>query len=607
MINYILFWDNDELLDNDNMEKVHIQQRLAQKSWELRKIYDLPEPETNEEVPKFIVQKEKFPMEYKNQEIWKKIIDDISLYIGNDTEWRFLLFIASEKKPLEKEYDYIKQFLAQMMYYNMNDNEEVSAGLTCELPEQIWLITLKDTNCDDSILYYNDMEREDENIYAVYPPNCRFLCYELDYRKENYFDSEMLKMHCSIRCLARSILPADMIKGNQMYCLKTEWDEKQLYIEINQYEVWLKQIEKRITTIKKNITENRLEDFEIPKWDENDRIQKRENNKLNEKRPKEIVEKVENMLESANINARVEFDRYKEQLKQYLEKQKGHILSKSRRFSLKENMYKEEQAMYQKYKGFPFKNLLYNIINQFLQIKHFFIFGTQSNKKEQKQNFEQEIEYLYNLNQKMSQEFWSSIFKAFIQIISCFFMFYLAADNMEIINLYTIPSVIWGTGICAVICIVVYLILRLVYSGWHKCLCQIFYHMQKRKLKVNKKYFLHLMNYFRLRYILNFSKEQQKQKSLEEEMYNEWLQEWKKYNEICNQFKISFGKRKDEPMEILRYGNIHKMLVYKQNRKLYSLSTKMSVLNINGSNIHIPFAFMKKIKLEKIYNISQKS
>lgn len=606
MINSILYLDSEELWDCDE-KRLRIQQALEQKSWELRKLYNLPEVGTEGEIPVFSVFEEKL-LVGSQEEVWIETIKNISIQIGNNKEWRLLLFLASEREPFGSEYHWLQMFLAQMMYYDNNQEINELSGLTCELPEQIWIITLRDTSIDNitpvGLQHYDSTVHEDEQIYAAYPPNCRFLCYGLDYRKENYFDREMLKMHCAIRCLARPLLPADLLKGNQKYLLGAEWDEGKFCIEIKEYEDWLQRVKRKIVNIRQNTAEARIDESIIMK--PSVPITESKFIKVDGQTPVEMKRKTESLIENANIEQRRVFERYREALDECLKKQEGYILLKTKESSLREDMYEKEKNMYKKTTRTPTNwNFSYIIMRSIFRIKNWLVFKDKNSREERRLDLEKEINYYGNQIQVMKRQAISRILETLVYINLCFLITCLAGFDLGENSKVSIFGIFVGMFLTSVCGIIVFLAFLRGYQFWHKRLCKVFSAIQREKIISNKNYFRHMLDYFRLKRILNFHAEQKKKKSMQEKMYEQWEQEWEKYHEICSQFQISFGimEHMAENLETER-GNIWEMLLKKQYKELYSLHGRPAEIIVNGSSIVVPFVFIKEIRLAKIYHIS---
>lgn len=604
MINFILYLDNEGFWERDE-KKLRIQQALEQKSWELRKLYHLPESGKEGEVPDFYVFEEKLPVGRHEEEAWEETIKNISIQIGNNKEWRLLLFLASEKDPLGSEYDYLKMFLAQIMYYD-NGNMNGGSGLTCELPEQIWMITLKDTSMEDDasmgLQYYDRAVYGDERGYAGYPPNCRFLCYGIDYRKENYFGREMLKMHCALRCLARPLLSADLLKGNQRYLFGAEWDEEKLCSEIGRYERWLQQVKRKIANIRQSTVGAGMDDYAVIKPPV--LATRLKITKIDGKKPIEIRRETESLIEDANIEQRRVLERYREELDENLKKQEGRILLKSRESRLKEDMQEKEKSMYERTdKTSVNRNFGYMMMKIIFRVKNYFVFKDKKSRSERKLEIEKEISYYDKQMRGMKRRAVPRILEALVYINLCFLITWLAGVDIGEDSNVSISGILIGMALTSICVVIVFALFLAGYYFWHRNLCHVFYIIQKEKIISNENYFRNMLDYFRLRRILNFHMKQKKKKSMQEKMYDQWEQEWEKYDEICSQFKISFGKMRHIAVQPgTGRGNIRKMLLKGQYKELYSLYGNPVEITINGDRVVVPFAFIKEIRLVKIYH-----
>ena len=117
--------------------------------------------------------------------------------------------------------------------------------LTCPHPESIWLITLGNKPANP-LPYFHSQYRSDETPYSIYPPNCRFLRFMLNFHLQNSFSTKMLELHCGIRSLARDILPAEVLRGNCVYYMEVDIDMLKFRETVLEYDQWLSHVEQAI-------------------------------------------------------------------------------------------------------------------------------------------------------------------------------------------------------------------------------------------------------------------------------------------------------------------------------------------------------------------------
>ena len=251
MTNYVMFWDTYTLVDPEEpIQQVEepaadpAEQELTQQIKELLKVYCIP----NETQMEFILLENLDTKCYKpdKENVRSKMLQQISGQVGNETEWRLIIFqVESSSQPADIP-NRLADFLAYVMSCETSGNRPLDRFyLTCEKPENIWIITVQDLKQSEQ----PDPPRTnitDISCYSAYPPNCRFLLYPIDFRKKNNFNWQILGLHAGVQCLAQNILPADLLQGNCINRLVVKLDEAKFCDSVEQYEAWLQRVDRTL-------------------------------------------------------------------------------------------------------------------------------------------------------------------------------------------------------------------------------------------------------------------------------------------------------------------------------------------------------------------------
>lgn len=222
--------------------------------------------------------------------------------------------------------------------------------LTCPQPESVWLVTLgnESTHSPPSV---PPSVRPDESCYGDYPPNCRFLRFELDYCFQNSFSTKMLELHCGVRSLARDILPAEMLRGNCVYQMEVELDAAAFHDTVAEYDQWLGHVEQAILQEEMRRESNWLRPESAPAASNMPAYQNKLKKgwTLDHKKPQTVLDQLEdevdNTLEQDSEEERVRLQNTAGQLKRWAEQQSCGMMAASSEKEWKRKMANTEQEM----------------------------------------------------------------------------------------------------------------------------------------------------------------------------------------------------------------------------------------------------------------------
>lgn len=569
--------------------------KLFREAKELLQIYDLPEEESGvEPVPVNI---------RLNIREASELIHCLNQQVGRCPEWRLLIYCASNLDPLCTELNNLQTVLCEMMYYEPDHQwgtppNPVQHGLTCTLPQQIWIITLRDLSefyepaWNDTVADF----RRDESKYKVYPPNCRFIRYGIDYRLESDFSSAILKLHWGIRCLARTLLPCNILKSGRIYSMSTNLNEAQYRVTMQSYERWLDKISNHLMSMETLENEKYMieQDIYHSKLSQYGRTYP-----IKGKTIQEIKQCAEKQLEADHDAERQKFVYEQRAIMNSLPDFEGYPLSETgqkvavlKRNETELSAFKMQRKKLSKWMSF------------LIRLRHLSILGF--TKYKMVWNNQINSHYEMDHNQKMQQEMqkhpWARRLYTWIvfglcNISALFASFALAQDDTgAAIGFW---QVIFNAAIQLLVVTLVYKVVSCFYN--HRCTCLFRHFKASEKVRISRSraYIKDVANYLRLQRILTYSEQQKEQKSRQKEKVLKWRKTWKHYHEICERSLQICGREGTEQLSgTEKSGNIKMLLEEEQVVDLYGLPVQPYTISVSNNKLTVPFSFIQGITLK---------
>ncbi len=606
MTNYMLFWDIQCFADCR-------EQKLSQQAKELMRLYSIPDNAPFQ----FVAMCDIDTREYASggsQEL-QRILRQISSQVGYKDEWRLIVFFMKDiDLPHAGENYGISAFLSRVMCYESRidpvDPVTREDCLVCKCPEEIWIVTLENEVHENDIIF-NSFEREDETCYSAYPPNCRFLRYCLEFRLENSYSRELLKLHCGIRSLARDIIPADSLCGNTVYRMEVDLDEELLCDIVEQYDAWLSQIERAILRRERNLPIGTLTVETAPGAGDYTEARKPDIlHSLNSKSAspeaafKQMRETAARILEEDGQCERRLLLEDIEALQQWEEKQGHQVLSSNEEKNLTHRIERLELEMLKpenvrkRFSLMRFGDYLLNLRGKFSECFQFE--GPESESAEaSSDSAEHEFQYVLMVSSMMKERFLEKILHVAGVSFFCV-LFVLCELNSAEISL-SIRTIVGVIAVIGVLIVTVYLVYFLFYMIRSRILFRKIVTAKEKEVMRSRKYFNLIRKHLRLSWVLEYSK---LQGGYSENAYAELRQkkdELKKYKSVCAQLKICCigmqgSKLKREPQ-----GNIDRMLDENSCVELFGLPGSLHQITLRGGHLTAAFPFVNSIHLLRYY------
>lgn len=549
----------------------------------------------------------------------QEIVGRISIQVGPQREWRLLVFLMRDIDLVDCANDSrLMDLLAYIMHYEDPDkacNRELEkCYLTCEKPENIWLITLQN-NPEDTPPCLAETSRPDERGYSAYPSNCRFLRFPLNFYQQGRFGWNMLELHCGVRSLARDILPAELLRGNCTYSLEVELDESELCDETERYGQWLDQIAQGIQQLEQRAYVGILNPDTAPTLNSIP-LQEHQVHKsldIGRDEPENRLKRLEAAADKLLQNDIQEEKRLLwgaiQQLAQWESAQGQCVMTEHRVKQWRERMDDTEQEMLRP--QVRKKRLPERIFQSFLRIGDCIInfqvdIGGLSSSLEQETEREfvtrqvqkQEYRYAAGMVGKMSTEWARKLARAFISMLSCCLFTMVAVDQAAIGNGGVL---ILATLILSLISIVaVYVGYTIYYLGRMKWTFQAIQRREKERVLNSRKYFKNIITYFKLNRVLGYHEQQMESIVGKRALLLREKRALAYYRGIYGQLKICCTGMQPRQTKSQRQGNLLRMLKNDSHCELFGMSDKLPVLMVNGNSVTAAFSFVRSIRLVRI-------
>lgn len=610
MTNYILNWESNEA--NDQREQI-----LFQQAKELLKVFTIPESVTDYVSARFALLNDLDIRKYVKDALkLNQILRQISARVGYEKEWRLIIFIMRDMDLFGSGRDtHLVKLLSHVMHYTdpmaRTQPLEESCYLTCEKPENIWLVTLRNqSDSDAKPVCFCFSQRPDETRYSLYPPNCRFLQYSLDYQQENYFSRALLELHCGIQSLARNSLPSDLLQGNSVYSLKVELDETALCDSVEQYDRWLQRVAWAIQQQDWHLLIDTLSPASAPIIDsisesmstvqDADLVEKDSEDAL-----KELKAKVDDILEKDGLLERRLLQNGIERL-QLWESEQGHqAMSANAEKQCRKDMENQEQRMLQPETEDTKKNLsIIPIISKMCDYIFNFRGALQliPKKAETEEQSILELEQEYRYAAEIEQTMGKKRLKKMVQVMrtmTLLVLFVLAAmartgaapDWKKII-------IFLGISFSGVV--VTYFSFEVCYIFRRKRLFRGIMDAQNERIRQSRMYFNKMRKYLRLSWVLNYHNQQKSEVEDKRAVLQQRKRELEQFKNVCAQLKICCIGMQGSGKSLEVGGSIQRMLAENSTAELFGMRGDLPEFTLNGNRFTGAFPFIKAIYLKKV-------
>lgn len=610
MTNYILFWAVGGRSDPREQE-------LAQRAKELLKLYRIPDGDGAE----FVLLDRIDPAGLDapgNLAKVEEILGRISLQVGCCREWRLLFFLMGDLDLLSGTGEAgLADLLAYMMHYEDPDQAGKRAleqcYLTCERPEHIWLITLQNEP-EDGLPHLVAAGRPDEQCYSMYPPNCRFLRFPLDFQRQSRFSRAMLELHCGVRSLARNILPAELLKGNRTYHLKVELDEGELSRETEQYGQWLDRVEQGLRQLEQRPGTGVLHLDSVPRLDsifpQNDQELIRRRLNIGRDEPENRLKRLEAEADKI-LQEDVQYEKdmvwdILQRLAQWESQQGPGVMSDYKEEQWRQEMEDREQEMLRpQVKKRGLGEWLFQIVlrtGDYLfnfQGKFEDLFAPLSYEAEREQatfrTEEREYRYAAGVARKMAVGWGKRLARPAASILSCFLLVMVALDQTGAGNMGGL--ILADVLLSLPVIVVVYVAYFLCYSAREGRAFRALKKRQRERVLNSRRYFNHMIAYLRSSRVLDCHRRRAKAAAAKRTLLLRQKEELAYYRGIYGQLKICCIGIPSTGETAQRQGDILKMLRNSQSGQLFCMPGQLPQLEVNGNWITGGFSFVKSIQL----------
>ena len=620
MINYLLFW---EVKDNSSFEE----QELSQRAKELWKLYSIPGDDPadfrladpiNGDI--FCLKEQSDEQAKRQAEERKQALKQISLEIGCETEWRLLIFLMKDVNLLDKENHFgLVNFLAHLMNYDSPARTSrwklEDCFLTCPQPESIWLITLSNELAHLSPGIPSSV-RPDEGCYGDYPPNCRFLRFELDYCLQNSFSTKMLELHCGVRSLARDLLPAETLKGNYVYQMEVELDTAVFHDTVVEYDQWLAHVERAILQEETSPASNWLRPESAPTASNMPAYQ----GKLKKgwtpdhKKPQTVLDLLENevdrTLEQDSEEERVRLQNAAEQLKRWAEQQSCGVMAASSEKEWRREMTDTEQEIlpshvrqdrrWKRLGQFCLQagDVLFNLNGTLGELHPFASQPTENIRVAWEALKLRYLDSARVLKEMKNDCLWKVVRASITTLSGCLLVFY-------VLDLLEEPTDLWRMVLVLIASLLFTCAVYGIYMGYYYFRRGRAYgdiiKRQEDRIVDSREYFNKMVLYFRYSQILAVNERIKQEMEKNRSRLLRQKRELKYFQTICNQLKLCCaGQQRSGQTTAARAGSISGMLRNDLHLQLFRMSGSLPELALNGSHITAAFPFIKAIQLVRL-------
>lgn len=610
MTNYVMFWDTYTLVEpkeltqqTEELVAGPVEQELTQQIKELLKVYCIP----NETQMEFILLENLDTKHYTpdKENVRRKMLQQISGQVGNEIEWRLIIFqVESASQPADV-HNRLADFLAYVMSYGTSKNRPLDRFyLTCEKPENIWIITVQDLDRNEP----PDPPRTnitDISCYSTYPPNCRFLLYPIDFRKKNNFNWQILGLHSGVQCLAQNILPADLLQGNCINRLVVKLDEAKFCDSVEQYEAWLQRVDHTLRQMEQSYPPD-PPGMELPPYLErisNNVTEVKQKFRFKEKDPKQrlkrLKEETDNFLDQGGQESRRLLLLNLERLQEWESGVQGGGLTEREEAHYRELMEKSEldmleAAFVREGKFDRLRRRCGNLVNAVLffpgQQKSYGMDNTKSNWEAA------ENEYLYadKMLYLMFKSKRTTLFHAVMSILYCIFF---TATALSELGMGVKMGLLGSIALAALLLFAVFGGSQLAFLIRREIAFTTLRELEMERISSSRKYFNIMLDHLRLNRIIHYNEQHKFDIRQGLAGLKERRKELVRYQAICARLMICRIGMSGSGKKEARHGNIWRMLESGSRQELFGLDSPAVQLTINGNPVHTSFPFVEAIRI----------
>lgn len=606
MTNYVMFWDactsekSEEPVQRTEKQAVGpVEQELTQQIKELMKVYCIPcEPQTE-----FILLENLDTKRYKTDEEDQRsrILQQISGQVGSRTGWRLIIFQVEGTGDSAR----LADFLAYVMSHETSGGRPLNRFyLTCEKPENIWIITVRDLDRRVE----PDLPQTgitDISCYSVYPPNCRFLVYPIDFRKKNNFDWQVLGLHAGVRCLAQNILPADLLRGNCVNRLEVKLDEAGFCDCIDQYEAWLERVDHTLRHMEQRYPPDPpgTEPPPFPERLPDNVTEVKRRLRFKEADParrlKRLKEETDNFLDQGGQESRRLLLVNLERLQEWESSMRSGGLTEREEAQYRELMEQTELEMLEAavIRESKFERLR-RWCGSFANAILFFSGQKKSSGMDNtKTGWEAaEDEYLY-ANEMLGLIFKNKRTTLFHGAISMLYCILFTATTLSELGMDVKVVLLGSIALATLLLGVIFGGSQLAFWVRQKIAYITLQKQEMERIASSRKYFNIMLDHLRLNRILHNNEQHKSDMEQGLAVLKERRKELALYQAVCARLMICRIGMSGSEKKAVRRGNIWRMLESGSRQDLYGLDGQAVHLAVNGSPVRTSFSFVESIRI----------
>lgn len=615
MRNYLLFWDTKNI--NTVPDTIHFaEQELSQRAKELWKLYCIPADDPadfmlGDQIDAGIFSQQKWMVERK------QVLKRISFEIGHTEEWRLLVFLMRDVDVLSNHFGLV-EFLSALMDYDSSARNNTwpleENFLTCPQPESIWLITLGNKSAHSPPSSPPSC-RPDETRYSIYPPNCRFLRFMLDFHLQNSFSTKMLELHCGIRSLARDVLPAEVLRGNCIYQMEVDLDMARFHETVSEYDQWLSHVEQAIRDAEVRMpsewllpesapTMNPISEYQtdlekqiVPRHD------------MPEAQLLSLETLVDQELETDSIEEGRRLRDEADQLKRWGERQRWATMPKSVEEAWRKEMNALEKKMLQPHikkdeleSGrnslvVTIGTLLFHFKGKLTEIHPFAAkrpVAANSDWQELKKEY---IDYAQMVNE-MKTNYIRKVVRASIPTLSGYLLFFYVMSTLGIpVEMRNMLHLFLATLAFTAL---IYLINICYYSYRRNRAYHVITKRQTARIMNSRAYFNNMGEYFRHNWVLMFHERMKQKIEVKRSLLLRQKKELDHFKAICGLMKLCCVGPHGIGQVSGRPGRIAGMLENDQRLELFQMLGSRPILALHGNHVTAAFPFIKALRLTRL-------
>lgn len=608
MRNYLLSWETKD------KDPIHFaEQELSQRAKELWKLYCIPADDPADFILAGQIDAEIFCEQNRAAER-SQVLKRISFEIGHTEEWRLIVFLMRDVDVLSNSFGLV-EFLSALMDYDSSARNwpQEKNFLTCPQPENIWLITLgnKPAHPPPS---FPPSYRPDETRYSIYPPNCRFLRFMLDFHLQNNFRTKMLELHCGIRSLARDVLPAEVLRGNCIYQMEVDLDTVKFHETVLEYDQWLGNVEQAIRDTEVRTPSEWLLPESAPTMNP---ISEYQTDLEKQIVPRHEMPEMQLLSLEALVDQELESDSIEEgrrlrdevdQLKRWSERQHWATMSKGVEAAWRKEMNALEKKMLQPHvkkdeleSGQNFLGVigtfLFHFKGKLTEIHPFAAKRPVANNSAWQELKKEYIDYSQTVTE-MKTDYLRKIVRASIPTLSGYLLFFYVMNTLKIpIDMRNLLLLFLATLAFTAL---IYFLNICYYSSCRNRAYRAIAKRQTARIVNSRAYFNNMGEYFRHNWVLTFHERMKQKMDAKKILLLRQKKELENFQAVCGLMKLCCVGRQEIGQAVGRSGSIVGMLESDQRLELFQMTGSRPLLTLHGNHVTAAFPFIKSIRLTRL-------